>query len=143
MFVEGHCEVIEADLARFYPGLRLRHLFTGDMTWRELGVYLARLPMESSLMTKLRDDAADDAMPAQIDPDAPHGSWSKVELLLAAVSDQLASLIYVQIARGGGKPDQPVPVRRPGVVLKKKTDPAAVAYLNDIRERNRLAREAN
>lgn len=142
MFVERHCEVIEADLARFYPGVRLRHLFNGEMTWRELGVYLAWLPMESGLMTVLRD-AAGDAIPAQVDPDSPHGPWSKVELLLAAMSDQLASLIYVQIARGGGKPDQPVPVRRPGVAAKKKADPAAVAYLADIRERNRLAREAN
>lgn len=142
MFVERHCEVIEADLPRFYPGVRLRHLFTGEMTWRELGVYLARLPMESGLQTELRE-AVGESISTQIDPDAPHGSWSKVELLLAAMSDQLASLIYVQIARGGGKPEQPVPLRRPGVVLKKKADPAAVAYLNDIRERNRLAREAN
>lgn len=96
--------------------------------------------MESALNTKLRPE--DDALTDVIDPDSPHGPWSKLELLVAAVRDEIAALRHVQIARAGVKSDPPEPIRRPGVTghRRAKATPAAVAYLADIRERNNRAR---
>jgi len=36
-------------------GIRLRALFTGEMTWRELGVYLRALPADSATRTAMND----------------------------------------------------------------------------------------
>lgn len=116
--------------------MRLKHLFTGGLSWRELRVFIAGLPMESATQTARRDAAP---AVAEVDEEAPLGSWSKVELLLASVIDLLQNLIYVQVSRAGVQSPPPVPVRRPGVERisqSRKASPAQVAYLNEIRARN-------
>lgn len=47
-----HGEAVEADLRSVY-GVRLRELFTGGMTWRELGVYVRAMPTGSATRTAL------------------------------------------------------------------------------------------
>lgn len=117
----------------------MKDLFTGRMSWRELRVYLDGLPMESALKTELRDQAGE--VPAAVEDDGQYGSWSKTELLLASVIDQLGSLTYVQVSRAGVKSQPPSPVYRPGVKAKPKADPRVVTYLDEIRRKNLAARE--
>lgn len=96
--------------------------------------------MESATQTKMRDDLGEARLAEviRIDGDRPHGAWSKQELLLATLIDSIAQLTYVQIAKAGVKDVKPPePVRRPGVAVKPKgPSPAALAYLQNIRDRH-------
>ena len=72
-----------------------------------------------------------------------HGPWSRLEALAAVQIDALQTLAHIQLARAGQQQDPPEPVRRPGVVVKRReVSPQAVAYLERIRERNKELREA-
>jgi len=116
----------------------LKHLFIGGLSWRELRVLLNGLPMESLTKTALLEQAGE--QPEVVDEDSPHGPWSKVELLLAALIDLLNQLIHVQVSRAGVQHEPPLPLRRPGIqaaAAQPKPSAAAVTYLNEIRERNR------
>jgi hypothetical protein len=106
-------------------------LFTGDLSWRELGVFLKHMPMESATQTAIRDSFTEDELDALADTRGDeHGSWSKTDLLLASISDAIAHLTYVQVSRAGVKAEPPEPMRRPGVRSNKvRQDPAAMAYL--------------
>lgn len=56
-------------------------------------------------------------------PDPAEGRWSQVEMLLAAVVDELRNLRYVYTAANsekGKRPDPPDPIRRPGVQPRRK-----------------------
>ena len=82
---------------------------------------IEHLPPESSTMTALRnanpDVITDDG------PDPAEGRWSQLEMLLAAVVDELRFFRWaysVANAGKGSKPKQPEPIRRPGVEKKRK-----------------------
>jgi hypothetical protein len=92
--IRTHGEAVEADLRRYYH-TRLADLTTGRLTWRELRVLIARLPVESETRT-------------EIDPNA---GWSPVEHLLAGIFDVLRVLSWQM----GGKGKPPKPLERPGV----------------------------
>jgi hypothetical protein len=51
--IRRHGRALEADLAATYPGVRLRHVYTGEMTWRELASYVQGLPPDSRVRTAL------------------------------------------------------------------------------------------
>lgn len=137
MLVDKHCEAITADLARFYPGVRIGDLFTGRLTYLELGALLNHLPPESAYRTARRDAYTDEQLVAMTDPSGKHGPWSHTDLLLAAVFDAVQALAHIQVARGGVKQDPPEPLRRPGVVTRRReVNPQAVAYLDRIRQRH-------
>ena len=136
MLVSEHCEAITADLPRFYPGVKLRHLFTGELTYLELGALIARLPSESAYRTEIRNKFSDEELAAMPTP-ATHGAWSHSDLLLAAIFDALQALAHIQVARAGVHHEPPDPLPRPGIVTRRReVSPQAIAYLDRIRQRH-------
>lgn len=53
--IRRHGRALEADLPATYPGVRLRQLYTGELTWRELGSLVQGLPPNSRLRTALNE----------------------------------------------------------------------------------------
>lgn len=140
MLVNEHCEAIENDLSR-YHGKRLQDLFTGRMSWRELGVYIERLPPESTYRTDIRDSFTDEELAQVANRDeGKHGPWSRLELLVASLNNELRNLTYVQLVANGAKNvPKPDPMRTPGVSSKpfrRAADPRARAYLQQILDRH-------
>lgn len=76
--------------------MRLRGLFTGDLTWRELGVLIRGLPPTS----RLRQAIAGGAQP-----------WTVTDYLLANVHDVLTAANWQR--SGEGKSKYPKPLPRP------------------------------
>jgi hypothetical protein len=72
-------------------------LFTGELTWRELWVFIRTSPADSAYTRTLL---------------GPDSQWGLVAQLLAAVHDQLASGNW---QRSGGKGPRPKPLPRPGI----------------------------
>jgi hypothetical protein len=118
------------------------------MSFRRLQVYIDYLPPESATKSEVRDSftAEQLAQAAEATPDSGHGSWSRAELLLASVIDQLAFLRHEAIAMRTPQPGKPpTPYPRPGIPRAgslPEASPAAMAYLEQIRERNRNHRLA-
>lgn len=119
--------------------MRLVDLFTGKLTYLELGALILHLPPESAYRTELRDRYTDEQLAemAEQATDIRHGPWSRMEMIAAAEVDALQQLTHVQVLRAGVKQDPPAPLRRPGVVsTKREVSPQAVAYLDRIRQRH-------
>lgn len=53
--IRRHGRALEADLPAAYPGVRLRQLYTGELTWRELASLVQGLPANSRLRTALNE----------------------------------------------------------------------------------------
>lgn len=82
-------------------------------------------------MTALRN-----AAPEEIggDADPAEGRWSQAEMLLAAAVDEMRILrwLYVTAHSDKSKPDQPKPIRRPGIddgKRKRRLNPVAAQFL--------------
>ncbi|GHH57905.1 hypothetical protein [Streptomyces candidus] len=108
-FLEEYGEAVEWDLARYWPGRSLLELYRGEMSWRELRVFLRFLPPESATARAINPDSA----------------WTLDRHLQAAVADNTAFLnaltIYVNSdpkKRGRFKP--PDPITRPGVEPRRE-----------------------
>lgn len=102
---------------------------------------LDHLPPESQTKTAQRDslDPAEVARMAKA-PWRGYGPWSREAMMLAEVVDNLNRVVYTLIRVNGGKRPPPDPYPRPGVVPKARTreqDPAAVAFLQKLRDRRR------
>lgn len=82
------------------------------MSWRTLRVLVERLPPESATMTALRREQPAAERPAA-DPEA--GRWSQVEMLLAALIDEVRRNSYYLLGVNGNKVSPPEPVPRPGL----------------------------
>lgn len=78
--------------------MRLRDLFTGDLTRRELITYIRYLPRDSALGRALLGEAAD---------------WSPEMHRLTDVAELLAGANW---QRANGKGPKPKPIKRPRVV---------------------------
>lgn len=115
--------------------MRLRQLFTGELSWRELGAYLEHLPLESATQTTRLSRLTDEDFSEAAAREHRHGPWSHADLLLATAVDAIERLIFVQLRRAGGTPDVPKPIPRPGVQSDKvrPINPAAAAYLQGLR----------
>lgn len=87
----------------------------GRMTWRKVRVYIERLPPQSATMTAIRRDSPpSSAEREQRDPDA--GRWSQLEMLVAALIDEVRrSNFYLLRINGSKTVKAPQPVPRPGV----------------------------
>lgn len=83
--------------------MRLGDLFTGDLTWRQLGVYIRQLPRDSALARAL---AGDDHV------------WDLHAHLLAVAADALHVANWQRSARKGARPPKPIP--RPGTERHKQ-----------------------
>jgi hypothetical protein len=133
--IEQHCGAVEADLA--FRGIDLRDLWRGDLTWRRLAVLVAALPPESATKTAVRE-ALSPAQRATLPQRQGHGPWSHSELLLAAIVDRLALLLWQNAGKASAP--KPAPVPRPGIEQPHRVlSEAGVSYLAERRAR----REAN
>lgn len=107
-------------------GVRLRALFTGGLTWRELGVLVRALPPDSATRTAMNDGTPE-----------PSGE----QILLADLYDLLQRLDWHTVAAQATKkselPKKPKPYPRywdPGHGRKRQS-PERVAKLDDARRR--------
>lgn len=95
--------------------------YRGELSWRGLRVLIEHLPPESATMTALRN--ANPHVVRDDGPDPAEGRWSQVEMLLAALVDDVRLLRWVYLTANAGKgtkPKQPEPISRPGVQKKSK-----------------------
>lgn len=91
-------------------------MYRGGLSLRRLRILIEHLPPESATKTAIRN-----AIPAvEIEratgehrPD--RAPWSGVELLLAALKDEVILSRHVAIAAAGGKPPEFTPTPRPGI----------------------------
>lgn len=86
-----HSTALEWDVQHFWPGRELNEIFTGEMTWRELKVFIRHLPRESATSREMFGEAA---------------SWGPEAYVLADVVDVL-------IAANSEKGKKPKPYPRP------------------------------
>lgn len=119
------------------------------LSLRRVRVLLDRLPPESATHTAMRDVFSDEELRDHAKAHTPksgHGPLSRSDIFLIDLRDQLAWVEYAIYRSQGGKPRQPEPTPRPGVVTKaskKKTDQVAplnaagLAHLQHLRETGR------
>jgi hypothetical protein len=110
---------VEWDIARYWPGRSLLELYRGEMSWRELRVFLKYLPWESATARAVRKSTAEDDY------------WTPDRQLLAAMVDAQRENTYVQVKLHGDpkktkrlRPPEPIP--RPGVV--KRRNPSVIRF---------------
>jgi hypothetical protein len=107
-------------------GIRLHALFTGEMTWRELGVYLRALPPGSATRTALNDGVPEP---------------SSETLVLADLFDMLAVMDLHQLQANsdpkGRKPKAHKPYPRWWEKKKPRHSPERIARIEDARRRKR------
>ncbi|MEV7212080.1 hypothetical protein AB0O31_03150 [Kitasatospora cineracea] len=103
--------------------MRLRHLHTGELTWRELRSLIRGLPPESRLRTAL----------------AGHRAWNSTEYLLADLFDVLAAANWQRT--GDKNAPRPKPYPRPAAV-DRRADAATAAARAAARERALAHRRA-
>lgn len=116
--------------------MRLRQLYTGELTWRELAAYVDGLPPQSRVRTALRGGTVE-----------PTGQ----EILLADVFDAVTSADwhFVSANTDSKKPQPKRPKRYPrwwekadGSDVRRKLSPERVARIEDARRRKRERQDA-
>lgn len=116
---------MEADLRREY-GVRLRDLFTGDLTWRELASYVHGLSAQSATRTALNEGK-------------PEPSAETV--LLADMFDMLQHVDWhiqaMNAAKKSDLPKKPTPYPRYWDAGRrgKKHSPERLAHIKDAQRR--------
>lgn len=79
---------------------------------------------------------------------ASHGRWARMDYWMAGVADRLDQLMYLYLKVNGGKPDEPTPTPRPGLVasvhgdVANPPDPELIALLEQRRAERRQQQEA-
>ncbi|MGI5408735.1 hypothetical protein ACQEV9_18315 [Streptomyces chartreusis] len=101
-------------MARYWPGRSLLELYRGEMSWRELKVFLRFLPWDSATARSVRKSTAEEDY------------WTPDRQLAATLIDSLREQTYALIKLHGDpkktkriKPPEPIP--RPGVEKPKNT----------------------
>ncbi|MEU2724079.1 hypothetical protein [Streptomyces smyrnaeus] len=99
-------------MARYWPGRSLLELWRGQMSWRELRVFLRFLPPDSATARAVRKSTPED------------DTWTLDRHLLATVADAVRENTYALVKLQGDpkktrrlKPPKPIP--RPGVEQPK------------------------
>lgn len=118
--IDQHGEELESDLIRFCNGTDLAWIWTGELSWRRLGVLVKFLPPESATKTALRNETPLDSI-RKAAADSDYGPWSQTDMLLAAVIDLLAWLKWAKTKDGSEGKNAPEPYPRPGVARKAAT----------------------
>ncbi|WP_326806642.1 hypothetical protein OHB04_02300 [Streptomyces sp. NBC_01775] len=103
-----HGEAVEWDMAHYWPGRSLLELYRGEMSWRELRVFLRYLPEGSATHRAVRPKKPDEEF------------WTPDRHLIATVVDAVRENTFATVKLGGDpkktrrlKPPKPIP--RPGV----------------------------
>ncbi|MEU0670366.1 hypothetical protein ABZ508_33315 [Streptomyces lavendulocolor] len=96
-------------MAHYWPGRSLLELYRGEMSWRELRVFLRYLPPGSATARALN----------------PDNSWSLDQQLQATIADSVRELTHLTLLvntdpkkRNRLKP--PEPIERPGIEPRRK-----------------------
>ncbi|MET9729684.1 hypothetical protein ABZZ79_03155 [Streptomyces sp. NPDC006458] len=101
-------------MARYWPGRSLLQLYRGELSWRELRVFLKYLPADSATARSVRGSTPEDDY------------WTPDRQLAAAVVDALREQTFVQIKLHGDpkktkRLKAPEPIQRPGVEKRRST----------------------
>jgi hypothetical protein len=114
--LEEHGEEIEYDLSA-YHGQALSDLWTGDLSWRRLGVLIKHLPPESATKTSIRNATPVEQLQAVVDDsETKYGAWSQTDMLLAQLIDLVTWLQWAKTKAADTRPNEPPkPYPRPGV----------------------------
>ncbi|GAA0637215.1 hypothetical protein GCM10009535_11920 [Streptomyces thermocarboxydovorans] len=114
-FLEEYAEAVEWDIAHYWPGRSLLELYRGQMSWRELRVFLKHLPTDSATARAVRKSTPEE------------DAWTLVPQLLASVVDAVRENSFLQLKLHGdpkktGRLKPPDPIPRPGVEPAKKSN---------------------
>ena len=114
-FLEEYGEAVEWDVARYWPGRSLLELYRGEMSWRELRVFLKFLPPDSATARAVRGSTPDEE------------AWTLDRQLLATIADAVRENTFATVKLGGdpkktGRLKPPRPIPRPGVEEPQKTN---------------------
>ena len=106
-------EAVEWDMARYWPGRSLLELYRGQMSWRELRVFLRYLPADAATARAIRGSSAEE------------DTWTLERQLLAAAVDAIRENTFATVRLGGdpkktSRMQPPEPIERPGVAARKK-----------------------
>jgi hypothetical protein len=99
-------------------------LYRGRLSYRKLGVLVNHLPPESATITAIRASMTDEELEEQAnaaDPEA--GRWSSLEMLLAALYDEVRRFEHLYVSahtKKGQAGKAPPPLPRPGVSRRPK-----------------------
>jgi hypothetical protein len=111
-FLTDYGEAVEWDIARYWPGRSLLELYRGEMSWRELRVFLRYLPPDSATARAVRG----------VTPEQE--AWTLDRQLLASLVDAQRENTFAMVKLHGDpkktkrlRPPEPIP--RPGVQAKK------------------------
>lgn len=115
---ESFPEEVEADLQRYY-GVALSSLGR-DLSWRRLLVLVDHLPAEGALNTAIRNATPADMLAVSAG-DSAQAPWSALEMLTAALVDELRQLnwMFASVNSGGQNIKRPELVRRPGTETQR------------------------
>lgn len=119
--LDEHGEEVEFDLQRYHQ-VELTGLWTGDLSWRRLGVLVKHLPAESATKTALRNAVPVEQLKDAVEV-ADYGPWSQTDMLLAELIDVARWLQWAKTKASEKVDTAPKPYPRPGVERK----PAAAA----------------
>lgn len=102
-------------MARYWPGRSLLELYRGEMSWRELRVFLRYLPTESATSRAVRGSTVDE------------DAWTLDRQLLATIADAVRESTFASVKLHGdpkktGRLKPPKPIPRPGVAEPKNTN---------------------
>jgi hypothetical protein len=102
-------------MARYWPGRSLLELYRGEMSWRELRVFLRYLPPDSATARALRGSTPEEE------------AWTLDRHLLANAVDAIRENTYAQIKLHGdpkrtSRLKPPDPIERPGVKVSKSSN---------------------
>ncbi|MEU8023752.1 hypothetical protein AB0B88_16205 [Micromonospora haikouensis] len=128
--LQAYAPEVEADLAD--RGIDLRDLWrrgggASRLTYRRLAVLLEQLPPESRTKTAQRDDLDPVELARHVAAMPPSSGWGPhgpIHELLMRVGESIEWLRHDVAKAVGGKPKEPVPWRRPGVLGRQ--DMAAI-----------------
>lgn len=100
-------------MARYWPGRSLLELYRGEMSWRELRVFLRYLPTDAATARAIRGSTAEE------------DAWTLDRQLLASLVDAVRENTFATVKLGGdpkktSRLKPPDPIERPGVTVRKQ-----------------------
>src|SRR5690606_2205977 len=124
--ISRYGDAIEADLPHYYPGVRMRQVWTGELTPREALNLIENLPRGSRFQAALADDddLADeigDLVEGRPPPPPPLTEWTADHEKLTLIADRLGELLHLTAAANSSKRvPQYRPLARPETALQRK-----------------------
>lgn len=115
--IDDHRSAVEFDLIKL--GLRLRHLGTDLLTWRDLLVIVQNTFTDTALYRAMNPDT---------------WQWQLSDYLLAVIADATITGNWMQSKDGQKNRNRPKPIQRPGVDTGEKTYGAGAVDLDEMRD---------